>query len=341
MLFLEHCYMILIYKILQISRCSQETSSKQWQQHSWVHHFIPRWPRIAAKCQVAVVPQISSRLRGALACCPSSRMHNDHWANRRRSPLAAGTRSSGWCWCPSKRGSYASMHQDHQDPTQAPGRKFRFLTEKRDKCRSFLKVLGSKWNTWNLLAVLFLICSCPSYDFGFWFHGWHDFDLGKRFSYQGRRSVEGSPGTSHNTNLLACVFFDVHHLYSNIASLLPHESVCAVWGSLFFKEKIVFILFQSQFFWHPTKMHPSHAKDLPMSKRPPVELGGPGMKNLWPMSTAPCGETALGPHNPYHFGTAPAGTHAPPGRTLLFGVSPKGWKAIDAIPFCSPQHSWN
>ena len=150
--------------------------------------------RIAAKCQVAVVPQISSRSRGALACCPSSRMHNDHWANTRRSPLAAGTRSSGWCWCPSKRGSYASMHQD---PTQAPGRKFRFWRKKRDKGRSFLKVLGSKWNTWNLLAVLFLISSCPSYDFGFWFHGLHDFDLGKRFSYQGR-SVEGIRGFPWN-----------------------------------------------------------------------------------------------------------------------------------------------
>ena len=35
------CYVILIYKILQIDRCSQETSSKDWQQHSWVNHFIP------------------------------------------------------------------------------------------------------------------------------------------------------------------------------------------------------------------------------------------------------------------------------------------------------------
>jgi hypothetical protein len=33
--------------------------------------------------------------------------------------------------------------------------------------------------------------------------------------------------------------------------------------------------------------------------------------------------TALGPHNPYHFGTAAAGKHAPPGERFVLAFLPR------------------
>ena len=83
-----------------------------------------------------------------------------------------------------------------------------------------------------------------------------------------------------------------------------------------------------------------------MSIRPGVELG-----HCWHGEFMAYDEHAMDPHNPYHFGTAAAGTHAPPAERF-FGVQiprdgerPKdpteNCVKTNATPSCLSQNSWD